>query len=506
MQNETRCLLFCCWLIASACNTSYNSTYSPLNKMPAVALQQDVQLLQNILEANHPSLYWYTPKDSMDLYFNRSRSSIKDSLNELEFKNHLAELVSHIKCGHTTVRFSGTYRRKAAQFQFPAFPLAIKTWGDSLVVLAGSDPKKEVSRRGTIIQSINGKTNKELLDSIFQYISVDGYANNYKSQLVSNQFGPWYKTIYGLDSQYVIRFIDSLGVSKMDTLKNYSPSPRPKNLMESTDTMMKHLVRPTRRELKKQSKINQRSLQIDTTMHTAYMRITSFSTSGLKTFFRKSFNTIREQNITHLVIDLRENGGGQIVNSIRLTKYLAKHPFKVADTVVAISRNFKYGRYINQSGLYWFPMNFNAHKLEDGKIHYRRYENNYFTPYSNKRFDGEVFIIQGGLSFSAATMFTANLKGQSNVKIVGEESGGGYYGNSAVHIPTIVLPNSKLRISLPMYRVVLNKDRPKGFGITPDILVSPSSAAIRKGVDLKMQTIRNHILAANQINQNNTIK
>ena len=345
--------------------------------------------------------------------------------------------------------------------------------------------------------SINGKTNKEILDSIFQYISIDGYANNYKSQLVSNQFGAWYKTIFGLDSEYAIQYIDSLGLTKTDTLKNFSPKARVKKSADSVDTSLQQFVRPTRREFRKATKLNQRSLQIDTAINTAYMRLTSFSAGGLKKFFRQSFKTIRKEKVSHLVIDLRENGGGQIVNSIRLTKYLSNKDFKVADSVVAISRKFKYGSHIKQSMLYWFPMNFNAHKMEDGKIHYSRYETKYFKPYADKRFEGEVFIVQGGLSFSAATMFAGNLKGQANVKIVGEESGGGYYGNSAVHIPTIVLPNSKLRISLPMYRVVSNKNRPKGLGIQPDILIMPKSEAIKKGYDLKLQTIRNLILSEN---------
>jgi hypothetical protein len=248
MQNAVRCFLFCILLIASACSTSHNSTYSPMNKLPVTALQEDVELLQKILEANHPSLYWYTPKDSMDLYFKWTKASITDSMNEIAFKNRLALLISNIHCGHTTVRFSDQYRKTVGQFQFPAFPLAIKTWGDSMVVLGGSFPNKELSKRGTIIQSINGKTNKEILDSIFQYISIDGYANNYKSQLVSNQFGAWYKTIFGLDSEYAIQYIDSLGLTKTDTLKNFSPKARVKKSADSVDTSLQQFVRPTRRE------------------------------------------------------------------------------------------------------------------------------------------------------------------------------------------------------------------------------------------------------------------
>ena len=90
-------------------------------------------------------------------------------------------------------------------------------------------------------------------------------------------------------------------------------------------------------------------------------------------------------------------------------------------------------------------------------------------------------------------MFISQLKGQSNIKTVGEETGGGYYGNSAMHIPTIRLPNTGLQISLPLYRLVMDAHRPKGHGIIPDIPVYPSSDAIKKGIDLKMVKIRDLI-------------
>ena len=462
----------------------------PLPKMAPAPLVEDIVLLKKILEANHPSLYWYTPKDSIDAYFNETITGITDSLNEVEYKNRLSKLVAHIRCGHTTVRFSKAYGKVAAMYRYPQFPLSLKVWDDSLVVLASAYRNDSIFKRGTVVTAINRQTPAQLLGAMYPYISTDGNGLNHKSQVISGNFPGWYKTIFGdSDSVYTIRYIDTTGTEKETTIKAYRPViDTGKRTQQQTGGL-----RLTRREIRQLNLLNKRSMVIDTAASTAFIRLTTFSGGRLKRFFRKSFKTLAKLSIQHLVIDLRENGGGNVSNSIRLTQYLADKPFKVGDTVAAISRKFEYGRYIKPRLIYWLVMNFGAKKEADGKIHYRRYERHYYAPKTTSHFNGKVYLIQGGYTFSAATMFIAQLQGQPNVKVVGEETGGGYYGNSAMHIPRITLPNSGIVVSLPMYRLVMDKNRPKGQGIIPDVMVKPSSQAIREGYDIKIKEVRKMI-------------
>jgi len=230
-------------------------------------------------------------------------------------------------------------------------------------------------------------------------------------------------------------------------------------------------------------------MQIDTSINTAYIRLNTFSDGKLRIFFRKSLKEIHQKNIKNVVIDLRQNGGGNVATTTNILKYFADKPFKHGDSIFANSSNIKYKKYIKNWWLYWVPMHLFSRKEKDGKIHYKRYETHYYKPRRKNYFKGQVYLVQGGQTFSAATMFISTLKNQANVTVVGEETGGGYYGNSAMHILTIILPNSKLRISLPIYRLVINKNRPKGRGIMPDIEIPPFSIAIKNGVDIKLQTI-----------------
>jgi hypothetical protein len=469
-----------------SCSSTRQSKFHPNQKYSAQVLRQDLSLLKNILESNHPSLYWYTTKDSLDYFFNTTINSITDSLTELEFKNKVAGFISKIHCGHTAVRSSKQYGKYFTGKRVAQFPLSLKIWNDSAVLISTAFRNDSLLKRGTIITSINGRSNTQLLDSMSKFISADGYSKNFSQQLISFNYPFYYKNTFGLDSQYRVQFIDSSGKSRTTTFKNFIPV---------IDTGKRQRPQPlptlTKKEQRKLSRLNLRSIVIDTSLNTAFMRISTFSDGSLKPFFKESFKKMEQDRISNLVIDLRENSGGNVMSSTRLTQYLASKPFTIADTVAAISRSFKHKKYIKPWFVYWLSMHFTGRKKSDNRIHFKYFERHLFKPKNKHHFNGQVYIVAGGYTFSAATLVTGALKGQKNVTVVGEETGGGSYGNSAMHLPVVTLPASKVRIVLPLYRLVINKMNPKtGRGIFPDVEVPPSSLSIKKGVDAKIEKVR----------------
>jgi len=211
---------------------------------------------------------------------------------------------------------------------------------------------------------------------------------------------------------------------------------------------------------------------------------------GLRRFFRKSFRQIKEERIPNLVVDLRGNGGGNVILSNLLTKYIAAKPFVVADTLYAVKRSSAYGKYRENRVLNWLFLRFLTRKKKDGRYHFAWYEGKKFKPKEHYHFDGTTYILTGGNTFSAAVLFTKALREQENVVVVGEETGGGAYGNSAWLIPDVTLPNTKVRFRLPLFRMVIDKNEQKGRGVIPEVPVGPTVDDLRKGVDYKMEKVK----------------
>ena len=472
----------------TACGVS-KSSFSPDKKYSLQQVQKDYSLYQDILQEHHPSLYWYTSKDSMDYYFSYGQRHLKDSMTEPEFRKVLNYVTAKINCGHTSVGFSRAWSKYSDTARLgKMFPLSLKTWNDTMVVTTNLNRKDSVLKRGTVITKINGKTGKVLADTLFEYISTDGYNRTHKYQTLSNRgfFGSLYNSLYGPSENYSIEYISADGNLQNTIIPIYNPA---------TDTVNRSAIRPissipqpSRKESKHQKLISVRLLKIDSVNHTAMMDLSSFRGGyGLRQFFHNSFRMLRKINITHLIIDVRSNGGGDVSKSTLLSRYLADHRFKICDSLYAVKKGSRYDHYIKSQFWNKLFMTFFTKKNRDGNYHFGYFERHYFKPRNNNHYGGKVYILTGGNSFSATTLFVSSVIKQDNVTVVGEETGGGAYGNSAWLIPDVTLPETGVRFRLPLFRMVIDKNYPKtGRGVQPEVESKPTLEAIRRGADFKL--------------------
>jgi C-terminal processing protease CtpA/Prc len=231
-----------------------------------------------------------------------------------------------------------------------------------------------------------------------------------------------------------------------------------------------------------------RSFLIDTIQKTAFLRLSTFSHEVRKKYIKKQFKKIRDNDLEYLILDLRTNGGGLVSRSLLLARLIHQHNFRYIDSIVTPLNKLK--RPHHSKGRIkkrlWINLAMKIlNKKQNDLYHFKIFAGKKYRPH-RLGFKGKVYILTGGTSFSATSMFLASVKGLHNVRLIGEETGGAQYGNNGIFIPDLILPNTSLRLRLPLYRIINNHRHPNnGRGVMPDIEVKADAESIRKNTDVK---------------------
>lgn len=158
-----------------------------------------------------------------------------------------------------------------------------------------------------------------------------------------------------------------------------------------------------------------------------------------------------------LIIDVRNNGGGELTTAERLA-----------------------ARFVQEKTL----VSYMQHKTGTGHSDFSQLEARYLEPSSNLRWHKGVCVLTNRSVFSAANDFAVMMHALPNVKLVGDHTGGG----SGMPMSSS-LPNGwSVRYSAcPIYDK--NKQQTE-FGIDPDVSVSLTDDATAAGIDLIIEKAR----------------
>ena len=492
MSIKSLSIVFICLILLSGCFTNRNASILT-KRYPKEELLKDYEIAEKILTSKHPSLYWYTSEDSMQLYFEKYKAAITDSLTEQEFVwKVLSPLINKIHCGHTSVSQSVAYTKQLNRLKKQSFPLLLKIWNDTMVVTGSLSKTNSTIPKGAVIRSINNIDAHTIVQQMLDKLPTDGYADVVNYIRISFNFPYYFNNTFGVSNNYNIDFNDSTGnthhiiVPAFDPLKDTIKTKKGLSLVSTTSALSK----------RKRKLLGYRSLEIDSSGYFATMRINTFSKGKLRSFYRKSFRLLRKKNIQHLIVDIRLNGGGRVYASTLLTKYFSDSKFKIADSIYANTNTLRpFIKYFKIGLFNEMQLRLISKRKNDNRFHQIRYETTTFSPKKRNHFNGNVYVLTSGPTFSASCLFANIVRHQNNITLLGEETGGGWYGNSGIMIPSFELPHTKVNIRMPLFRVVLsNHVSQKGTGILPEVFVGPTYDAVIKGYDRKWNAAKSLIL------------
>ena len=184
---------------------------------------------------------------------------------------------------------------------------------------------------------------------------------------------------------------------------------------------------------------------------------------------------MKRDSVKQLVIDLRHNAGGNIYHAF----YLLNNLIDKDIYMYAERRRAKVFPYLSTKGKAQYTLGLLLYdvfpkgqrwKDDNGKKYYR----DSYKTLNTSNYKPKVFIITDGISVSASSLVASYLKYYYNAEVIGTESGGTYTGNNGRSYPEVLLPNSKIKVRLPIQYISYFPGVPDdGRGVKVDYYMSP---------------------------------
>jgi len=427
-------LLSCTQITCANDISGENKTTEGITKIYALKdYQEDFNQMVELLLKKHPQPFEFISEDSLKNLINLKYDEITDSTTMGRFLWICREVAAAINCGHTEAWSFEVYRVPISM----VFPVNVRYVGSKLYVIDAKNNSNSLTV-GDEILTINGVDAKTLQEAIFKHHPSDGYNESSKQEGTNLLFGPYCSMYYNFPKAYTVT------VNKNESIDEIS-------LVEAEN------LNPTRTFLDNCE--NQLCFDMNNESNTATITIRSFGYYKkqfpiFKSFIDSCFLQVKENEIQNLIIDLRNNGGGDPFCSSYLLQYIANKPFTYFHKDVKWYSKLKKTIQPNPNG-----------------------------------FKKKPYILTNGLCFSTTGHFCSIVKENNFGIIVGDETGGTYTCNDNSKIYTLKNTKVLFKVARNTYKTTAITLTNK-HGIIPDHYVIPDLDNILKNTD----TVLNYTL------------
>jgi C-terminal processing protease CtpA/Prc len=383
--------------------------------------KNDIDQWLAFIEKIHPDLA-YTIKDVALFYkeINQFKNSINKPISVRNFWLEMMKFNSMTSDGH----FSLTPNKKEQLIQDymlnggTLFPFKVIFDNDQLIIKEqlNGEPAKLV---GNVIKKINGIAISTVLEPLLKRTHGDSDAQ--RKAILATRFSTYYWLYFGEQKQFTLDIqrdadeIEGITVSASTEISTVDKS------FESSFQF---------------SQLNK-----DTALLTINTFLWLEEEARVFDFFKSAFTAIKKQNITHLIIDIRKNSGGD------------DHFWKqgilpyIADKAWRTGSNYKLKVIAGRVGK----------GKKEGDVVIGEISSIQAAELDNPlKFSGNVSVLVGPYTYSSSILFMNTVQDYELGKLVGDKTGGksGQTGG----IQTLALSNSNLFTVVPRFWLT----RPKG--------------------------------------------
>jgi hypothetical protein len=447
------------FIAALLAGSLHASAQAPASFEP-MALREDLQIARQALEEGHSGIYRYTEKAILDRRFDEAMRALDRPMDALAFYRVLMPTVAAIRCGHTTPLLP--LDAKADLLKTLLLPMDVKVLEGKVFIYR--DFAQQGALAGREIRTINGLSITRLLAVCLAAAPGDGDVPTGRAHWVSQRFKELLFTLKGMQGSFELELLDPhtrhrttakvLGRSLAD-LRQASERAFPQDQHSKRFAEWSFLDEGRIARLKVFNFIDQEEDEDGASL------------------LKKAFEAIQAKGSKTLILDLRDNPGGEDDLGKRLFSHLVDKPFSYYDDLVLNRTSFTFAKYAE--GLAPFPES--AVKARpDGRFSLLDHPNVGLQEPSQPIFQGRVLILINGGCFSTTSEFLTAAHDHGRATFIGEESGGGYYGNTSGAQAVLTLPHTKVRLIVPLMTYYLSaKDaHAAARGVLPDHPVHPT--------------------------------
>ena len=443
------------------------STFGQGSSIPIEDQEFDFQLFRGALEEAHPGLYRYTSKEKMDSLFDAYEEGLHTPVTRREFYKSLLPLVDNIQCGHTKLM---TVDRSGYPYYFNKerlFPLKLFIDKDRAYVV---DYYRSVSGvdKGAEVISIEGEAMPVIIIKLLGGIFSDGENMTFKYYELNRYFSAYYADIIQNED------VSAEEGFSIEIMKDDQP------FEIQLDPATIEQVQALENSIEGSGSFTLSFIENATAILTIPYFWNPEKGAGFKKFMKQSFREINKRNTEHLIIDIRNNEGGKEVFGSLLLSYLMDQKFPYYDHLeITQKKRFSFSQYASVPLAYRF-IKVLFSKTDSGMYIWSGHKNCGLQKFRKNNYKGKVYVLINGGSFSVATEFASELQSLGRGLFIGEETGGGYYGNTSGFFAVVNLPHSNLELGNPLMgfyskvKPVLQSNR----GVFPDFEFRPTVSGV----------------------------
>ncbi|MGV3656493.1 MAG: S41 family peptidase [Chitinophagaceae bacterium] len=448
MRNITFLILF-----LSLCTgvTAQNDSANSTKYFSRQQVMDDMQYMHRKMEEVHPNLYHSISQQQYLHLMDSLGASLKDSATAKEVWPLFARMIAAINEGHTMLGNTAQEAVDIKEKGYPLFPLTFKSFDGTHLVVREDVSADSILLNGDKVVAINGIPAQKIM-ALFT-ADYGGLQNWKELNALQDFISAMYR--HQITPPYRVTYIRN-GAQKEVVYAGTPYAEFLQRLQAMRKAVAGQRAAPYTFE-KMQDNIG-------------YLNLRTFGTDYDKfnEFLEATFTDIKKDNIKGLVIDLRENGGGNSALGNRLLHFITAKPYRMSGGV-----RWKVSQ----------PYKDHLYRLDSAKrasyAYYTGKENGSFIsgeeaakapPANDLRFNGPVCVLIGANTFSSANMLAVTIKDFNLATLIGEPTGepGNDYGETL----TLTLSHTAIPFSTSTKHFVRpNGDMADNGAIQPHIYV-----------------------------------